>query len=186
LGRPLIRIAIPLLLAIPIAAPAQTSFGIATGMVSAPGQTSNNAGSALVGEGFVERRVNRLFAVRVDLLATHLSMQEGGFTSPGGLAYPVYDDRLTLATLTVGPVLYLTPIRSDTKMYVTLGVGGYRVSQDPDTPGAVTKPQVSVGGGISERMGKRTALFLEARYCALSRAPYVVRQLSGVVLGVRF
>ena len=181
-----IRFAVPLLLAIPIAARGQTSFGVGTGMVSAPGAMSSTSASALVGEGFVERRLNRLFSLRVDLFATHLSMQEGGSATPGGFTYPIYDDHLTLAAFTVGPVLYLTPVRSDTKMYVTLGLGGYEVSQDPDTPGSITKPQVTIGGGISEKMGKRTALFLEARYCALSRAPYVVRQLSGVVLGVRF
>lgn len=170
----------------PIAAPAQMSFGVGTGMVSAPGQSSNASASALAGEGFVERRLNRPFSVRVDVFATHLSMQEGGFPTPGGFTYPVYDDHLTLATITVGPVVYLTPVRSDTKMYATLGVGGYEVSQDPDTPGSVTKPQLSIGAGISERMGKRSALFLEARYCMLSKSPYIVRQVSGVVLGVRF
>ena len=174
------------MLAIPLAAPAQTSFGVGTGIVSAPGQSFNTAASAFAGEGFVERRLNRLFSFRVDLFATHLSMQEGGFTTDNGFTYPVYDDHLTLATITVGPVLYLTPARSDTKMYATLGVGGYEVSQDPDTPGSVIKPQLSVGAGISERMGKRSALFLEARYYTLSKSPYVVRQLSGIVLGVRF
>jgi len=188
-------LALALLLASSPAVCAQSFYGLAGGLnYAGPTSLSNHYTSGFALQVSVGHQFGDRLSARLDAFINRFGIE--GPPAGVGVMCPSsgpcgrppgsdgFAEPIGISGLTASMRLIVDPPQA-VRMYLIAGPGAYYVYQHPSETGAV-RPGVSAGGGITTRVGSRSAVFVEARYHHLFSVPSHPTWLVPLTLGFTF